>query len=583
MSSKKSNSPISVRYSLPSPCLGAFDYGDKSAIPPRGLATSINARVKDGIALNRGGQGKRNLSAMDSAVFGTIDTEGSEFDFQSTYPGLYIIQLSFYPPGSVPSIKKQVARFYGAGLSHSNHWRIDGVGYGATPITRLSTGIGERTIQPFRDRLIVTAYQDGVLYLWYAVLGRNGDIWLQRLVDTDYTANGQVIDFCVRVESGEEILYCSTDKGKILKWDGESLTVEHTMALAKYTRIACIDGDKLLAAAGNAGTASAAPVAYQLTVGGAWVDIATPYAGLGSYNGIGPEYVNAISEFLGSGIISGSSGTDGSGGDWIWDPTSPSTLSVAWGNAQATHPAPAVDWRVSSTNDCRIQRGRGVVAGGKYYVVVFHPPLIGADDACSLFVASSLTASDFTLIGAPIIRASGGPSVVPLGDNVIYLSTGFLAQDGAGGLEINYGLMMVDSTNNNIVWYFPIDYGEFWGFDSGQFSSDESYLISDPTLPNPASDPDIPVASFTFSPTTGAHPLTVDFTDTSTSGSSPITSWEWIFLDPGVGGIGGQSNLQNPSFTFTGAPLLGPTVCGVHLKVSNSHGTSFCRRYVVVT
>lgn len=54
----------------------------------------------------------------------------------------------------------------------------------------------------------------------------------------------------------------------------------------------------------------------------------------------------------------------------------------------------------------------------------------------------------------------------------------------------------------------------------------------------------IPTAAFTATPVSGAHPLTVQFTDGSTN--SP-TSWSWNFGD------GGTSTQQNPSYTYAAA------------------------------
>jgi len=56
-----------------------------------------------------------------------------------------------------------------------------------------------------------------------------------------------------------------------------------------------------------------------------------------------------------------------------------------------------------------------------------------------------------------------------------------------------------------------------------------------------------PVASFVASPTSGASPLTVQFTDTSTPGSSPITRWFWDFGD------GSTDTRQNPSHVYSAA------------------------------
>ncbi|HXL14850.1 MAG TPA: PKD domain-containing protein, partial [Methylomirabilota bacterium] len=62
-----------------------------------------------------------------------------------------------------------------------------------------------------------------------------------------------------------------------------------------------------------------------------------------------------------------------------------------------------------------------------------------------------------------------------------------------------------------------------------------------------ASSPIFPTALFSGSSTSGPAPLMVQFTDQSTSGSSPITSWSWSFGD------GGTSTAQNPGHTYTAA------------------------------
>ena len=70
-----------------------------------------------------------------------------------------------------------------------------------------------------------------------------------------------------------------------------------------------------------------------------------------------------------------------------------------------------------------------------------------------------------------------------------------------------------------------------------------------------------PVASFTYSPSSGNAPLTVNFTDTSTN--TP-TSWDWNFGDGSA-----HSSAQNPSHTYTAAGT--PTVS---LTATNIAGSS---------
>lgn len=56
-----------------------------------------------------------------------------------------------------------------------------------------------------------------------------------------------------------------------------------------------------------------------------------------------------------------------------------------------------------------------------------------------------------------------------------------------------------------------------------------------------------PTASFTASPVSGSAPLTVQFTDTSSPGTSAITAWAWDFDGDGMV----DSTAQNPSFIYT--------------------------------
>ncbi len=76
-----------------------------------------------------------------------------------------------------------------------------------------------------------------------------------------------------------------------------------------------------------------------------------------------------------------------------------------------------------------------------------------------------------------------------------------------------------------------------------------------PPPPTPA-----PTAAFTASPTSGAAPLAVQFTDTSTG--SP-TSWAWDFGD------GSTATTQNPAHTYSAAGTYTAT-----LRATNAAGTS---------
>jgi PKD repeat protein len=135
----------------------------------------------------------------------------------------------------------------------------------------------------------------------------------------------------------------------------------------------------------------------------------------------------------------------------------------------------------------------------------------------------------------PVANFSGSPTsgVVPLTVNFTDLSTGSITSwawtFGDGGT----------STAQN---------------PSHQYTSTGSYTVSLTVTGPGGSDGETktdyitvstctpPVANFSGTPTSGAAPLTVNFTDLSTS--SP-TSWNWTFGD------GGTSTSQNPSHVYT--------------------------------
>ena len=88
------------------------------------------------------------------------------------------------------------------------------------------------------------------------------------------------------------------------------------------------------------------------------------------------------------------------------------------------------------------------------------------------------------------------------------------------------------------------------------------------------SDSALPTAAFSGSPRAGLKPLGVQFTDQSTPGTYPITSWAWSFGD------GGTSTAQSPSHTYAAAGSYAVT-----LTVTTSAGSDSDSQggYVVVS
>src|SRR5439155_24224497 len=78
-----------------------------------------------------------------------------------------------------------------------------------------------------------------------------------------------------------------------------------------------------------------------------------------------------------------------------------------------------------------------------------------------------------------------------------------------------------------------------------------------------------PTANFQGSPTSGAAPLTVAFTDTSTGAP---TSWSWSFGD------GGTSTLQSPGHVYQS-----PGTYTVSLSVANAAGSNTLTRSAYIS
>lgn len=84
--------------------------------------------------------------------------------------------------------------------------------------------------------------------------------------------------------------------------------------------------------------------------------------------------------------------------------------------------------------------------------------------------------------------------------------------------------------------------------------------------------PVAPTANFTASPTNGSAPLAVQFADTSTPGTQPITAWAWTFGD------GQTSTLQSPSHTYAAAGTY-----TVQLTATSAVGSDVERKVNLIT
>ncbi len=125
--------------------------------------------------------------------------------------------------------------------------------------------------------------------------------------------------------------------------------------------------------------------------------------------------------------------------------------------------------------------------------------------------------------------------------NLLLVSSGWQTSCVPGRLKswTNYYWKVVSRVSHNTDTVGPV-----WSFMTGN---------------------DPPIASFTANRIEGMSPLTVLFTDTSTSSDDEIVSWAWDFNNDGVV----DSNLKNPTYTYT---LAGTYT--VSLTVADEHGAT---------
>ena len=185
---------------------------------------------------------------------------------------------------------------------------------------------------------------------------------------------------------------------------------------------------------------------------------------------------------------------------------------------------------------------------------------------CGLLVISSIVfrACDKEESNTPpsceITKPSDGEEIMQ-GEIVIISVT---ASDSDG--DIDNVLFVIDDVSKGSVSSSPYNYewntaGESLGNHTLKATStdDEGGSTSDQVTIEIIEGVSAPVPAFTATPTSGAAPLTVNFTDQSTN--SP-ESWSWDFGD------GNTSTEQNPSNTYSAAGKY-----SVSLTVTNVSGS----------
>ncbi len=163
-------------------------------------------------------------------------------------------------------------------------------------------------------------------------------------------------------------------------------------------------------------------------------------------------------------------------------------------------------------------------------------------------------------------------------------------RNGTRPLDVNFSDQSVPGTSPITSW--------LWSFGDGSTSNSRNpgYLYGNPgkytiTLTVTTAigtdletkvdyitvadtQPTQPTADFSALPTRGPPPLAVQFTDLSTSGSSPITAWSWSFGD------GSASTSQSPGHTYANA---GSYSVSLTVTTADGQGTNTKADYVAVT
>jgi PKD repeat protein len=139
------------------------------------------------------------------------------------------------------------------------------------------------------------------------------------------------------------------------------------------------------------------------------------------------------------------------------------------------------------------------------------------------------------------------------------LSGAVLSSAGAAALNSWVEFDLGSSIVGNGSYSFVLSGGNS---DVVYYTSREASANKPQLLLTQASGPVAPVAAFSATPTSGAAPLAVQFTDNSTGSPS---SWAWDFDDNGTV----DSTEQNPSVSYTAAGSY-----AVKLTVTNAQGTN---------
>ena len=162
-----------------------------------------------------------------------------------------------------------------------------------------------------------------------------------------------------------------------------------------------------------------------------------------------------------------------------------------------------------------------------------------------LTVTPGLAASAQLSWAAPTKNADGTP-LTDLAGYKIYLR---LANQTFGtGIDVgNRTSYTLSGLTSGLVYFFAVKAYDTSKNESA-FSAEACLLCSS-------------VANFTATPTSGAAPLAVSFTDTSTGA---ITSWSWKFGD------GGTSTQRNPTYTYNTPGTYNVTLTVSTLVLSNT-------------
>jgi hypothetical protein len=333
---------------------GMYRKGDPTRIPPNQFHSLLNTRNADSEMQSRPGLATVAGTQEDACITGMIEVDPGGTPDSLPEGSAIHLDSRFVPAGTA-----DYPGFCSAAVNEESdptavmYWPSDESSSQTLPSKRKCRLRGNSGIVWFRGKRLALCNSlsepsgggtfFGAIYeMTYSSDDGLPRVDLSHYLDPDEGTNGEVTSMCVRrervddVQSGSEldddVLYMATRHGVVLRWDGATLSVAHTLPASTGSSVICtFQSHGLFVASPGTGGGS-----YQTTPGGAWTDVAWP--SIAPTPGI--VYPSGACDWLGRVVITAQS-SDGMGAGaergyvFYWSPSVPASISV-WLDGSAT-------------------------------------------------------------------------------------------------------------------------------------------------------------------------------------------------------------------------------------------------------